>query len=109
MLLLALLSLIPTVFLPINLTLLALPMWVFKAKSGKILVLVMGASFFTAIFGDLNFGLVLIGFSLCIGAFMLLKKALPERGIFGFSMLILTLIIWEIIIRGELLVYSKVF
>ncbi len=101
------LSLLQTVFVPINFALIVVLLIVSGGNVGRALVLLLGSSFFLSIFGNLNFGLTLVSFASSVLVFLLLKRTLPDRNIIKFALFSITLIFWEMFIRTTSTIYSN--
>ena len=101
----ALLCLLQVIFLPLNFALLATLIMVLREDFETSLITAVSASFFLSIFGNLNFGLTLVSFSLSIIAFLLMRRFLPDRKAFSVIGIIFTLIFWEFLIRTTNIIY----
>ena len=93
------LGLIQTVVLPINFALLLILILVSANRIQAGLVVTIAGSFFLSIFTNINFGILLISFSLSLIIYLIIRKYTPDRVIFRFTTFVSVLIIWEILFQ----------
>ena len=101
----ALLSLLQVTLLPLNLALLGSLIMILREDFEASLIIAVSASFFLSIFGNLNFGLTLVSFSLSIIAFLLMRRFLPDRKVVSVVGTALVLIFWEFLLRTTSIIY----
>ncbi len=100
-------SFLQVLFLPINFTLLFILFLVHKDDNKSFLVFLVMGSVLVSIFGNLGFGLTLVSFSLSMILFLSLRRVLPSNKINRIVPFVVILFFWEVLMRFELLVYTK--
>ena len=100
-------SFLQVLFLPINFTLLFILFLVNKDGNKVFLIFLVMGSVLVSIFGNLSFGLTLVSLSLSVILFLSLRKILPSNKIGRIVPFVVILFFWEILMRFELLVYTK--
>jgi hypothetical protein len=100
-------SFLQVLFLPINFALLFILFLVHKDGNRALFAFLVIGSFLVSIFGNLGFGLTLISFSLSVILFLSLRKFLPDNLVGRIVPFVVVLIFWEVLMRFELLMYTK--
>lgn len=93
------LSLLQTVILPINFSLLLILILVSTHRNQSGIVVTIVGSFFLSIFTNINFGIILISLSLSLLIYLLIRKYVPDRVIFKYTTFVFVLFIWEILFQ----------
>ena len=107
LLILIICSFLQVLFLPINFTLLFILFLVNQDTNKALFGFLVLGSLLVSVFGNLSFGLTLISFSLSVILFLILKKFFPSNRIGRVVPFVAVLVFWEILIRAELLFYTR--
>ena len=99
--LVSILAILQVMFLPINFALLLILLLASSISNQLILLLIITASFFLSFFGGLSIGVTMMSFSASVFVFLILERYLPDRQIVKISLVILSLIFCEIMIRSS--------
>jgi len=95
------LAMLQVIFLPVNFALLLILLLIPSISNQLILLLIVSASLFLSFFGGIGIGVSIMSFSAAVFAFLVLKRYLPDRQIVKISIVIFSLIFWEIMVRSS--------
>ena len=104
--LVAVLAVGQVILLPLNFTLLFILILISSSNSQLILILIVTASIFLSLFGGLGVGVLIMSFSAAALVFLIAKRYLPDKQIVKLSLLIFSLVFWEIMIRTSSAVFT---
>ena len=99
-------ALLQVMFLPLNFALLLILILVSRVNNQLILLLIITSSLFLSLFGGLGIGVSIMSFSSAILVFLIFKRYLPDRQIVNVSLLLFTLVFWEIMVRSSIAVLT---